>query len=95
MPRVRLAPSVSPEPHFLLAGFFFRNLRMLCRSFRVHAVDMLGTGLSGRPSWTATTREAAEDFFLSSLASWRERMGLGKVRPGCGGAAGPRAVERC
>lgn len=28
-------------------GFFFRNLAALCGSFRVHAVDLLGTGLSG------------------------------------------------
>lgn len=29
------------------AGFFFRNMRALCSHFRVHAVDLLGTGLSG------------------------------------------------
>ena len=32
------------------AGFFFRNIDGLARHFRVHAVDLLGTGMSGKPS---------------------------------------------
>lgn len=28
-------------------GFFFRNLEALTQQFRVHAVDLLGTGMSG------------------------------------------------
>ena len=28
-------------------GFFFRNLAALTQEFRVHAVDLLGTGMSG------------------------------------------------
>ena len=29
------------------AGFYFRNLDGLAQHFRVHAVDLLGTGMSG------------------------------------------------
>ena len=30
------------------AGFYFRNIDGLARHFRVHAVDLLGTGMSGK-----------------------------------------------
>lgn len=29
------------------AGFYFRNLDKMAEHFRVHAVDLLGTGMSG------------------------------------------------
>ena len=35
---------------------------------------------AGRPRFVARTREDAEDFFISSLARWRDALGLGKVR---------------
>ena len=37
----------------------------------------------GRPRFAARTREDAEDFFISSLARWRDALGLDKVRSGC------------
>lgn len=33
--------------------------------------------LSGRPPFTARTQEEAESFFLASLSSWKEGVGLG------------------
>lgn len=60
-------------------GFFFRNLATLCENFRVHAVDLLGTGLSGRPTWKARNREETEEFFLDSLCTWRSAMGIDKM----------------
>ena len=33
----------------------------------------------GRPSFTATDRESAETFFLTSLEQWRQKMGLEKM----------------
>ncbi|GMH32785.1 hypothetical protein BSKO_00619 [Bryopsis sp. KO-2023] len=59
-------------------GFFFRNLDSMCSLFRMHAVDWLGTGLSGRPNFTAKTREETEDFFLDAFETWREKTGLEK-----------------
>eukprot|EP00879_Flechtneria_rotunda_P006913 GHRR01007260.1.p1 GENE.GHRR01007260.1~~GHRR01007260.1.p1 ORF type:complete len:413 (+),score=123.85 GHRR01007260.1:218-1456(+) len=59
-------------------GFFYRNLDGLSRAFKVYAVDWLGTGLSGRPAFTAVDRATTEDFFLESLNAWRAKQGLGK-----------------
>ncbi|KAG2486348.1 hypothetical protein HYH03_014929 [Edaphochlamys debaryana] len=57
-------------------GFFYRNFPALTQRLRLFAVDWLGTGLSGRPPYKATSREQAEDFFLTSLATWRQAAGL-------------------
>lgn len=32
------------------AGFYFRNLDGLAKQFRVHLIDLLGTGMSGTSS---------------------------------------------
>ena len=39
-------------------------------------VDVLKGYHAGRPNFTAKTREQAEDFFIASLAQWRDAMGL-------------------
>lgn len=61
------------------AAFYFRNLPSFCRYFRTFAVDPLGTGMSGRPAFTAKDRLSAENFFITALDKWRETMGLEKV----------------
>ncbi|BDA50675.1 (Lyso)-N-acylphosphatidylethanolamine lipase [Coccomyxa sp. Obi] len=61
------------------AGFYFRNIDSLAQHFRMHAVDLLGTGMSGRPNFSARTREEAEGFFVGALAKWREAMGMDKM----------------
>ncbi|KAK9821605.1 hypothetical protein WJX81_005670 [Elliptochloris bilobata] len=58
------------------AGFYFRNIDGLAKHFRVHAVDLLGTGMSGRPRFSARTREEAEEFFLDGLTRWRSAVGM-------------------
>lgn len=58
------------------AGYFFRALDGLSRGFCTHAVDWLGTGLSGRPKFRAKTREEAEAFFLDALETWRADKGI-------------------
>lgn len=60
-------------------AFGCRNLEGLSKQLRIKCVDWLGTGLSGRPAYTAKTREEAEAFFLESLAAWKEKQGLGKI----------------
>eukprot|EP00899_Mesostigma_viride_P009186 jgi/Mesvir1/18269/Mv09538-RA.1 len=57
-------------------GFFFRNFRDLSTHFDVHAVDLLGWGLSARPRFDSKTTEEAEDFFVESLEEWREASGV-------------------
>ncbi|CAL5229333.1 g12639 [Coccomyxa viridis] len=61
------------------SGFYFRNIGGLAQHFRLHCVDLLGTGMSGRPRFPAKSREDAEDFFLSSLQRWREAMHMDKM----------------
>jgi hydroxymethylbilane synthase len=43
------------------------------------AADWIGTGLSGRPPWTAATRQHAEDFFLDAFHAWRAAAGLDRL----------------
>ena len=42
-------------------------------------MDWLGTGLSGRPAFTASTHGDSVRFFLDALESWRHHNGLEKV----------------
>lgn len=66
-------------------GFFYRNYGAMTEGHEgimgrrtVHAVDLLGFGLSSRPHFAPKTTEEAEGFFLDSLEAWRESMGLGR-----------------
>lgn len=61
------------------SGFMFRAFEGLAAGWRVHAVDPLGTGLSGRPLFTAKSTREAEDFFVDSLARWKEAQGIDKM----------------
>eukprot|EP00197_Chlamydomonas_leiostraca_P014436 CAMPEP_0202859838 /NCGR_PEP_ID=MMETSP1391-20130828/1792_1 /ASSEMBLY_ACC=CAM_ASM_000867 /TAXON_ID=1034604 /ORGANISM="Chlamydomonas leiostraca, Strain SAG 11-49" /LENGTH=440 /DNA_ID=CAMNT_0049538931 /DNA_START=127 /DNA_END=1446 /DNA_ORIENTATION=+ len=60
------------------SGFWFRVVDALASTkvLRVHAVDWLGTGLSGRPPFTAKTQKETESFFLDSLSAWKDNVGL-------------------
>jgi pimeloyl-ACP methyl ester carboxylesterase len=55
------------------SALWFRNLKFLASAFHVHAVDLLGMGLSGRPPYAESTRAAAEAWFVSGLEEWRAR----------------------
>lgn len=61
------------------AGFKFRILEGLAAGFRLWAVDFWGTGLSGRPKFTAKNTHDAENFFVESLEKWREKAGIDKM----------------
>ncbi len=73
-------PTNEPRPS-ATAGFAWRALRGLAAAFRVHGVDSLGTGLSGRPRFPAKSTAEAESFFVDSLEAWRAAQGpeLGKM----------------
>ena len=69
-------PLVNLHGYMNAGAYFYRNLAGLCKHFpTVYAVDMLGWGLSSRPSWEevkeSETIESAEDFFVESLEAWR------------------------
>eukprot|EP00873_Tetraselmis_striata_P042139 jgi/Tetstr1/462403/TSEL_007409.t1 len=73
------APLVCVSGYGAGAGFFWKNIGPLAADNQVLAVDLLGTGLSSRPAFTAKDTAAAEDFFVSSLSDWRRQMGLDKM----------------
>lgn len=57
-------------------GFYFKNLEALSQHYRLHCVDWLGKGLSGRPAFRARGTAEAEAFFVDALEEWRRGMGL-------------------
>ena len=62
--------------------YFFRNLVGLTNYFQnVYAIDMLGWGLSSRPTFRLRddSVETAEEFFVESLESWREANNIDKM----------------
>ncbi|KAI9008195.1 Alpha/Beta hydrolase protein [Gaertneriomyces semiglobifer] len=72
-------------------GFFYRNYAGLSQSlshdYRIYALDWLGMANSSRPAFPRIPRNAsdkdivdtAEDFFVSSLEKWREKMRIEKM----------------
>mmetsp|Transcript_5891 Transcript_5891/g.6335 ORF Transcript_5891/g.6335 Transcript_5891/m.6335 type:complete len:451 (+) Transcript_5891:89-1441(+) len=65
------------------ALYFYRNLIGLTSYYRtVYSVDLLGWGLSSRPSWTKLkdkTIETTESFFVESLEAWRSKNKIEKM----------------
>lgn len=61
------------------SAFLFRAMQGLAAGFRMFAVDPLGTGLSGRPNFTARSTAEAEAFFVNSMEKWREAAGVDQM----------------
>jgi len=65
------------------ALYFYRNLIGLTSYYHtVYSVDLLGWGLSSRPSWTKLkdkTIETTESFFVESLEAWRSNNKIEKM----------------
>ncbi|PRW58725.1 putative 1-acylglycerol-3-phosphate O-acyltransferase [Chlorella sorokiniana] len=61
------------------SSFLFKLFDGLSSAFRLYAIDLLGTGLSGRPPFRVRNREEAERFFVDSLDTWRQEQGLDKM----------------
>lgn len=95
------SPVADSDTHHILVlhgygaglGFFFRNFDELSRipNSQIHALDLLGYGLSSRPSFhiRSDPRIAlfkkwddqvaiAENFFLDSIEEWRVKKGIEK-----------------
>jgi pimeloyl-ACP methyl ester carboxylesterase len=72
-------PLVNLHGYMNAGAYFYRNLGGLSSYFRnIYAVDMLGWGLSSRPSFNEViesgTIKSAEDFFVESLEAWRSMV---------------------
>lgn len=67
-------------------GFFYKNFDDLSRikGVKIHAIDLLGFGLSSRPKFPKNGVETveeitkSEDFFVDSLEEWRKKRNLDK-----------------
>ena len=61
------------------SAFLFKAMQGIAAGFRMFAVDPLGTGLSGRPKFTARSTAEAEAFFVNSMEKWREAAGVDQM----------------
>ncbi|KAL4445756.1 hypothetical protein ABPG77_008955 [Micractinium sp. CCAP 211/92] len=61
------------------SSFLFKLFDGLSAAMRLYAIDLLGTGLSGRPPFRVRSREEAEQFFVKSLEAWRQAQGLDQM----------------
>jgi len=81
------------------ALYFYRNLAGLANFFdTVISVDLLGWGLSSRPSFDRLkddTVETAEDFFVESLESWRSTNNIEKMNLAGHSMGGYLSVAYC
>ena len=61
--------------------YFYRNFLSLSRYFdSIHSLDLLGWGLSSRPSFRQIqSTSAAESFFVESLEAWRKAQQIDKM----------------
>ena len=77
------APLVIVHGYMNGALYFYRNLLGLANHFgTVFSVDLLGWGLSSRPSLENLrddSVETAEAFFVESLEAWRSKNGIDKM----------------
>lgn len=86
------------------ALYFYRNLKGLSNNHFggvVYALDMLGWGLSSRPSFNMKSIEGfdkvdmAEQFFVESLEAWRKAHKLEKITLGGHSLGGYISVAYC
>ena len=55
---------------------FFPMLQELSTKYTVYCIDLLGMGLSSRPTFKANSTEETIDFFIESIEEWRKYNGL-------------------
>jgi len=60
-------------------GVWVANMDDMSQYFTLYICDLLGFGRSSRPKFTGTTCEEGEWFFLSSMKSWIDKLGLRKA----------------
>lgn len=75
-------PLVLQHGYMNASCFYYRNLAGLSKHFEtIYSLDMLGWGLSSRPSFDLTddSVETAQDFFVESLEAWRKAMEIDRM----------------
>jgi cardiolipin-specific phospholipase len=77
-------PLVMLHGYMNAGAYFYRNFGGLSQYFQsIYALDMLGWGLSSRPSFDHVVDKksvkAAEDFFVESLEAWRSEHNIDRM----------------
>ena len=76
-------PLVLLHGYMNAAAYFYRNIVGLCDYYQsVYSVDMLGWGLSSRPSFHQLKNdslETAENLFVESLEAWRRKHNIERM----------------
>lgn len=77
-------PLVLLHGYMNASAYFYRNWVGLSQYYQsIYAIDLLGWGLSSRPSFDALldddSLQAAEDFFVESLEHWRRAHKLDRI----------------
>ncbi|CAO3696282.1 unnamed protein product [Umbelopsis ramanniana] len=60
-------------------GIWIRNIDELSKHYTVHAIDLLGWGRSTRDRYCGNDAVKAQSYFVDSLESWRQAMGIEKM----------------
>ncbi|KAI9286330.1 Alpha/Beta hydrolase protein [Umbelopsis sp. AD052] len=60
-------------------GIWIRNIDELSKHYTVHAIDLLGWGRSTRDRYCGNDAVKAQSYFVDSLESWRQEMGIEKM----------------
>jgi cardiolipin-specific phospholipase len=77
-------PLVMLHGYMNAGAYFYRNFGGLSQYFQsIYALDMLGWGLSSRPSFDQvvdkSSIKSAEDFFVESLEAWRAKNKIDRM----------------
>lgn len=57
---------------------FYQMFKDLASRFKVYLIDIYGMGWSYRPHWDVRSNDECEHFFVESVESWRQKVGLDK-----------------
>jgi len=54
----------------------YRIFDELSKHFHIFALDLLGMGDSGRPTFNIKDLNETEEFFIQSIKAWKEKVGI-------------------
>ncbi len=54
-------------------------IKDLAKFYRVHAIDVIGMGLSSRPKFVITDPNEVIDYLVESVEQWRVEMNIEKL----------------
>ena len=55
---------------------FYKIIRQLAEKFNLYLLDIIGMGASSRPKFEAKTASEADEYFVTFLESWRNKLDI-------------------